>query len=591
MASRGGMKPLRREEIEELVAKGSSGRMLLAVHFALAVEDAEEGDVTTGMGYMVYSRSGGFMMVVPKHASVRSTLDSWSEHGSPLAPGFLETKVTLETSRGRAIGDATVELVDFPWGAASYLWHPSGTRKEIKVLGFEHLGQIGRPNKASAYVAADAWISAGDMDEDTAADYATGEELGPDEPEEPSMVNGSFSGGSSATTDLGTRAAGGPASAFQSSTCSPSLAGGAYYGGDTYFQSPAFVWNTWPWSKLQKLAGPPPPRIGRAETRRGDVGPSTTAMDNAFLLEEREVEEPTPLEPLGGGMDLALGSLSTGGALEKLLAVQLQQNHLLLQKLVGQRSTDPVLGALSGSDNAGGSSSGVKGCVAREAFVKAMQDLPKVGRLARQQAMKELGIPFSQEDGSLMRVYMERRMCLAEHPLLSYVTMMLVESWTVAFDAKDELMMGALARMLFFVEQASIDNGKLQLAWLLTGIQDPPFHLLTSRKKQPGLQPFARLCPPSWVSGNLAYLRDLDYTCKLWANLSSSPPRALSKRIQSRVQRSSRNHQRGAEKGRSQQRRRASLDLSSWEPHSFSYGARRCLAAAEHNTHIQFRFL
>lgn len=592
MASRGGMKPLRREEIEELVAKGSSGRMLLAVHFALAVEDAEEGDVTTGMGYMVYSRSGGFMMVVPlKHASVRSTLDSWSEHGSPLAPGFLETKVTLETSRGRAIGDATVELVDFPWGAASYLWHPSGTRKEIKVLGFEHLGQIGRPNKASAYVAADAWISAGDMDEDTAADYATGEELGPDEPEEPSMVNGSFSGGSSATTDLGTRAAGSPASAFQSSTCSPSLAGGAYYGGDTYFQSPAFVWNTWPWSKLQKLAGPPPPRIGRAETRRGDVGPSTTAMDNAFLLEEREVEEPTPLEPLGGGMDLALGSLSTGGALEKLLAVQLQQNHLLLQKLVGQRSTDPVLGALSGSDNAGGSSSGVKGCVAREAFVKAMQDLPKVGRLARQQAMEELGIPFSQEDGSLMRVYMERRMCLAEHRLLSYVTMMLVESWTVAFDAKDELMMGALARMLFFVEQASIDNGKLQLAWLLTGIQDPPFHLLTSRKKQPGLQPFARLCPPSWVSGNLAYLRDLDYTCKLWANLSSSPPRALSKRIQSRVQRSSRNHQRGAEKGRSQQRRRASLDLSSWEPHSFSYGARRCLAAAEHNTHIQFRFL
>lgn len=511
MASRGGMKPLRREEIEELVAKGSSGRMLLAVHFALAVEDAEEGDVTTGMGYMVYSRSGGFMMVVPKHASVRSTLDSWSEHGSPLAPGFLETKVTLETSRGRAIGDATVELVDFSWGAASYLWHPSGTRKEIKVLGFEHLGQIGRPNKASAYVAADAWISAGDMDEDTAADYATGEELGPDEPEEPSMVNGSFSGGSSATTDLGTRAAGSPASAFQSSTCSPSLAGGVYYGGDTYFQSPAFVWNTWPWSKLQKLAGPPPPRIGRAETRRGDVGPSTTAMDNAFLLEEREVEEPTPLEPLGGGMDLALGSLSTGGALEKLLAVQLQQNHLLLQKLVGQRSTDPVLGALSGSDNAGGSSSGVKGCVAREAFVKAMQDLPKVGRLARQQAMEELGIPFSQEDGSLMRVYMERRMCLAEHPLLSYVTMMLVESWTVAFDAKDELMMGALARMLFFVEQASIDNGKLQLAWLLTGIQDPPFHLLTSRKKQPGLQPFARLCPPSWVSGNLAYLRDLDY--------------------------------------------------------------------------------
>lgn len=522
MASRGGMKPLRREEIEELVAKGSSGRVLLAVHFALAVEDAEEGDVTTGMGYVVYSRSGGFMMVVPKHVSVRSTLDSWSEHGSPLAPGFLETKVTLETSRGRAIGDATVELVDFPWGAASYLWHPSGTRKEIKVLGFEHVGQIGRPNKASAYTAADAWISAGDMDEDTAADYATGEELEPDEPGEPSMVNGAVD--PSVVEALQQRILGleqqvarhqpsRAAPVSQTLPEEPTMGVMPTSKAPPLFGTPGRQSNlsAGDWSKLQKLAGPPPPRIGRAETRRGDVGPSTTAMDNAFLLEEREVEEPTPLEPLGGGMDLALGSLSTGGSLEKLLAVQLQQNHLLLQKLVGQRSTDPVLGALSGSDNAGGNSSGVKGCVAREAFVKAMQDLPKVGRLARQQAMKELGIPFSQEDGSLMRVYMERRMCLAEHRLLSYVTMMLVESWTVAFDAKDELMMGALARMLFFVEQASIDNGKLQLAWLLTGIQDPPFHLLTSRKKQPGLQPFARLCPPSWVSGNLAYLRDLDY--------------------------------------------------------------------------------
>lgn len=114
------------------MAKGSSGRMLLAVHFALAVEDAEEGDVTTGMGYMVYSRSGGFMMVVPKHASVRSTLDSWSEHGSPLAPGFLETKVTLETSRGRAIGDATVGAGGLLLGGCKLSmasqWHSQGNQ-------------------------------------------------------------------------------------------------------------------------------------------------------------------------------------------------------------------------------------------------------------------------------------------------------------------------------------------------------------------------------------------------------------------------------------------------------------------------------
>ena len=50
----------------------------------------------------------------------------------------------------------------------------------------------------------------------------------------------------------------------------------------------------------------------------------------------------------------------------------------------------------------------------------------------------------------------------------------------------------------------------MNLAWLLTGQQDPPFHLLVSNRRRPGLQPFSRLASPSWVSANLAYVRDLD---------------------------------------------------------------------------------
>ena len=512
------MRALLREEVEELVAKGSAGKALLAVHFALASEEMGEGDVTTGMGYLVFARSGGFMLAVPNQDIVRHTLDSWSEHGAPLAPGFHECTVTLETTRGRAIGEVSINLVDFPWGAANYLWSASQTRKEVKVMGFELLGQIGRPSKGPTYAAADAWITTGGMDDDTAADYVTGEELEPDAPEQPGVANGAVD--PSVVEALQQRIleleqqVGPPrnavgASPKQPSGMEPTVEVHSHAKAPPLFGTPGRQrdLSAADWTKLQKLAGPPPPRVGRLEGRRVEVGPTTMMQDNSFLLEEREVEEASPLEPLG----VELPAASTGGTLEQLLAAQLQQNHLLLQKLMGQKSSDPVLGALSGSDNAGGSSSGVKGCIAREAFVKAMQDLPKVGRMARQQAMKELGIPFSLEDGSLMRTYMERRMCLAEHRMLSYFAMMLVESWSVAFEAKDELMMGSLAKMLFFVEQASIDNGRLQLAWLLTGMQDPPFHLLTSRKKQPGLQPFARLCPPSWVSGNLAYLRDLDY--------------------------------------------------------------------------------
>ena len=64
---------------------------------------------------------------------------------------------------------------------------------------------------------------------------------------------------------------------------------------------------------------------------------------------------------------------------------------------------------------------------------------------------------------------------------------------------------------MWFIEQAAIDSGRLQLAWLLSGHPEPPFHMLVTRRKQPGLQAFSRLCPPSFISGNLAFLKDLDY--------------------------------------------------------------------------------
>lgn len=510
MASSGGVKPLQRGDVEDLVEKGSAGRVLQAVHFKLTVDPDEEPDTTTASAHVVFSRSGGFMVVVPQHAAIRSTMDGWSEHGAPLAPGFFECTVAVETSRGRLIGEAQAELVDFPWGAASYFWKASSTRREVKVLGFEVLGAVGRPSKGSVYTAAEHWIGTGGMDDETAADYHTGEELEPalpdgeSNPVDPEVVAAL----QSRIQELEQMIQ--PAQAVGAS---PKQIGGRvtlevvvpHAKAPPLFSTPGrrSELTKGDWNKLQQLAGPPPPRVGRQETRRSAVPLPTAEQDDALLMEERDVEETGTLEDTQ--------ELQGAGALEQLLAAQLKQNHILLKNLVNQKSSDPVLGALSGSDNAAGSSSGVKGCIARDAFVKTLEDLPRVSRLMRQQALKELGLHPAQEDGSLMRTYMERRMCLADHKLLSYLAMMLSESWAVAFDHGDEVMMGCLAKMFFFVEQASIDNGRLQLAWLLTGMQEPPFHLLTNRRKQPGLQPFARLCPPAWVSGNLAYLRDLDY--------------------------------------------------------------------------------
>ena len=512
MASRGGVRPLQRGDVEELVEKGSAAKSLLPMHFKLTVDPEEDAETGVGVAYAVFARSGGFMVVVPHHPAIRGTVDGWSEHGDPLSPAFHESVIGLETSRGRQIGEANLDLVDFPWGAAPYFWHASGTRRESKILGFEVLGAVGKPNKGSTYAAAEAWIATGGMDEETAADYVTGEELEPDRPVEEAST-GPVDQDVVAALQARIQELEQMVQPRNSVGASPKqFGGGVFPEVVTHHAKAPALFNTpgrrselskGDWNKLQQLAGPPPPKVGRQETRRLAVPLPTAEQDDAFLLEDREAEETGTLEETQ--------ELQAAGPLEQLLAAQLKQNHLLLRKLVGQKASDPVLGALSGSDNAAGSSSGVKGCMARDAFVRSLEDLPRVSRLVRLQALKELGLSPSQEDGSLMRIYMERRMCLAEHKLLSYFTMMLAESWAVAFDHQDEVMMGCLAKMFFFVEQASIDNGRLQLAWLLTGMQDPPFHLLTSRKRQPGLQPFARLCPPAWVSGNLAYLRDLDY--------------------------------------------------------------------------------
>ena len=199
--------------------------------------------------------------------------------------------------------------------------------------------------------------------------------------------------------------------------------------------------------------------------------------------------------------------------LHQILLAQLQQNQLLIERLTSMKNVDPILGALTGSgtDSAAASSSGVKGCMAREAFLKAAADLPRLALTAQANALKELGYGPEKATGDLMKKYMERRIPLADHKLLTYFATMCAEAWSVGHGSQNLELQGFAAKMLVFIEQASIDSGKYQLAWLLTGLQEPPFHLLVKQRWNPGLQPFARLCSPTWISANLAFLKGLDY--------------------------------------------------------------------------------
>ena len=262
--------------------------------------------------------------------------------------------------------------------------------------------------------------------------------------------------------------------------------------------------------KLRRLAGPPP-RAGQAEARRQRLTAETSAADNSFVALEREVEEdgvnPSLQFP---GFDLE-ALRQSADPMQQLMVSQLQQNQLLLQKLIAPRHSDPMLSLLDGGSASGsGGNSGIRGCLARDAFVRSMEDLPKIAQTVEANAAKELGVSSERIDMTLMRRYAERRMPLAENRLLTYVSFLLADAWSTGYSSGNIELMGAVSKMLVFVEQTCLDAGRTQLSWLLTGLQDPPFQILMSNRKRVGLQPFSRLAAPIWLSANLAYVKDLD---------------------------------------------------------------------------------
>ena len=82
-----------------------------------------------------------------------------------------------------------------------------------------------------------------------------------------------------------------------------------------------------------------------ASSKAPALRPSTMHQESVYAEIEKEVEDPQDGN-LALLPDLIAG---TDDPLQKLLAMQMQQNALLLQKVLGSRPHDPILGVLAGS--------------------------------------------------------------------------------------------------------------------------------------------------------------------------------------------------------------------------------------------------
>ena len=61
---------------------------------------------------------------------------------------------------------------------------------------------------------------------------------------------------------------------------------------------------------------------------------------------------------------------------------------------------------------------------------------------------------------------------------------------------------------LVALEQSLHDSGRWGMAWLMTHLPEPPWHILQQGMTPDSIRPFGRLADPGWTAAAMAYVRD-----------------------------------------------------------------------------------
>ena len=494
-----------------LQAPGAT-RALPTLVFAVEVDSGDSPEEVKILVHLVKCRSNGFMVFLPTFAGVVELLDALDLEGSRLEVLFKEVTIDLEDAKGRKFGTGAAILADFPKEALPFFALSSTVKGAAakRLIRLNVNGTVARPALRGATSLAADWISEFAEMEDVMVEYLTAESGGERADDE---VGDGARGAAQATaddeSDLVARllsrieeleqqqvrpSALRPPSAVQIDSQPKVIPPSTLFAG----APPAPVLDGATLAKLKSLAGPAPKRLAKTPGRPSAEVPQQPAQD-VFAELGSGVNDDDELNQILG---------SSADPLHRLLALQMKQTAALTQKLVGP-PRDRISAALGNEQ--GSSGGGVKGCVARDAYIKTMEDLAGTGQQIMANAASDLGIPLDQVTSGLMREYVERRIPLGEQRILTFVAHYMAVSWQVSFEEQNEASMSLMARGLMMIEQMALDQGRCNFAWLLAAMPDPNLAMIQANRKRVGLKPYAKLASAPWVAGNVAYLKDLDY--------------------------------------------------------------------------------
>eukprot|EP00435_Cladocopium_sp_Y103_P019666 s4341_g4.t1 len=249
-----------------------------------------------------------------------------------------------------------------------------------------------------------------------------------------------------------------------------------------------------PTDSLDALVGPPPA--------------SRHVSWESPIAQQVRLPEDEPYDPLNAAGEMGDQSPMAMAILEQSKALRALMVHF------HTASSDPM-SDLSSS----GPTTGVKGTMAREKLQRELATGSGQFYLRVCQSIRRRMAPASKTPSSLSEArgtslleYLERYGGFGQNRELGMV------QWSIAhaFDAAAREEWGAvqdhLALTAVMVEQASLDNNRWHLAWLLRLLDDPPQNLWLNRSQTAtgARRPFAPLCSPSWATTALAYMKEAE---------------------------------------------------------------------------------
>jgi len=274
--------------------------------------------------------------------------------------------------------------------------------------------------------------------------------------------------------------------------------------------------------QLRALAGPPPPRLG----------PSVQVSGSSRFLPQA----PPPSRPAtgSGGSPPAAASPPVfskagmaGGAAPQGLEALTQALSEHTRALLQSRSSDPA--SLLESDSVDGPKpAGAKGALMMDAWKKMVNEQPeKVVASIRRNIREALcNGPDLMLDidprSSSAREFLIQETAFDRMKGVTYLMFGLatVFDWLGRGQTKSaEALVGLL---LAAGDQATIDGGRWNLAWLYTHLPEPPWARISHRATENLLRPHTKLLNPTWAAAAAAYTRDMSVLHEL--KRKAAPP-------------------------------------------------------------------